>query len=159
MPTPRICPIKNGNMSRREMLRLLLNLAEFNGFEFRRWFLAHVQPAWPGTEEALTLLSREGRYYTLLFSHGFASSFWRSGSQISFAVPSSTYFRVNGQGEVLEVTRKPFTRRTVKKDVWKYHLSQMAIAEDPLEYICRFLPKRDEVRAARTGTDGAGPTA
>jgi hypothetical protein len=126
-------------MPRKEKLRLLLDQAEVNEFDFQRWFQAHVHPAWPGHELAMSLLAREGRHYTLLFSHGFARAFWRTGTQISFAVPSSTYHRVNGQGQVLEVTRKGFTRRTLKPHVWKYHLSQMAAAVDPIEYMVRFL--------------------
>jgi hypothetical protein len=139
-------------MKRKEMLRLLLKQAEGNGFDFQHWFRGHVHPIWPGSEQALTLLSREGRHYTLLFSHDFARSFWRNGSQIAFAVPSSTYSRVNGQGEVLQVTRKPFTRRTVKPDVWKYHLSQMAAAEDPIDYLSRFLSNQLAVRELCNGT-------
>jgi len=94
-------------MNRKEMLRLLLHQAQFNGFEFRRWYMTHIQPVWPGAEQALTLLAGEGRHYTLLFSHDFARAFWRSGAQISFAVPAITYPRVNGQGKVVQVTRKP----------------------------------------------------
>jgi hypothetical protein len=33
-----------GEMNRKELLRLLLNQAQFNGFEFRRWFQSHVRP-------------------------------------------------------------------------------------------------------------------
>jgi hypothetical protein len=130
-------------MSRKEILRLLLSQAQFNGFEFRRWFQIHVHPTWPGAEPALTLLANEGRHYTLLFSHEFASCFWRAGSQMRFVVPSTTYARVNGQGAVVQVTRKPFTRRTVKRDVWKYHLREMAAAEDPVLYLSRFLIASD----------------
>ena len=64
---------------------------------------------------------------------------------MSFMVPAVTYSRVNSQGDVLQVTRKPFTRRTIKPDVWKYHLRQMAAAEDPIDYLCRFLPAPDQV--------------
>lgn len=131
-------------MNRRELLRLLLNQAQFNGFEFRRWFVTHVQPAWPGSEQALTLLAGEGRYYTLLFSHEFARCFWRTGSQMSFSVPAITYPRVNSLGEVVQVTRKPYTRRTIKADVWKYHLRQMAAADDPILYLYKFLPRQDQ---------------
>jgi len=130
-------------MNRKEMLRLLLNQAQFNGFDFRRWFQTHVRTAWPGNEQALALLAVEGRHFTLLFSHDFARGFWRTGAQMRFVVPSTTYDRVNGQGAVVQVTRKPFTRRTVKKNVWKYHLRQMAAADDPILYLCRFLPGQD----------------
>lgn len=140
-------------MNRKEMLRLLLTQAQFNGFEFRRWFVTHVHPGWPGSEEALTLLACEGRYYTLLFSHDFARCFWRTGAQMSFMVPSITYPRVNGRGEVVQVTRKPFTRRMIKPDVWKYHLRQMATADDPIGYLCRFVPMRDPAELHERGME------
>lgn len=134
-------------MNRKELLRLLLNQAQFNGFEFRSWFQAQVQPNWPGTEQALSLLASEGRFYALLFSHEFARSYWRSGARISFVVPSITYPRINRQGEVVQVTRKPFTRRTIKPDVWKYHLRQMAAADDPFVYLRRFLPSAESAES------------
>jgi hypothetical protein len=127
-------------MNRKELLRLVLNQAQFNGFEFRHWFQAAVNPIWPGAEPAIALLADEGRHYTLLFSHDFARCFWRGGAHMTFLVPSITYARVTAQGEVVQVTRKHFTRRTIKPDVWKYHLRQMAVAEDPIGYLCRFLP-------------------
>lgn len=134
-------------MNTKEILQSLLHKATFNGFEFRPWFQAHVRPDWPGTDQALTLLASEGRYYTLIFSHAFARYFWSSGSQIVFSVPGSTYSRVNSRGEVIEVTRKPFMRRTNKPGVWKYHLRQMAAADDPLEYLLRFLHAQDRLKA------------
>lgn len=133
-------------MNRKELLRLLVNQAQFNGFEFRKWFQAHIRPIWPGAEEALTLLSTEGRYCALIFSQDFSKCFWRTGAQISFMVPSITYPRVNSRGQVVQVTRKPFTRRTIKPDVWKYHLRQMAVADNPIDYLCRFLPAPDQQR-------------
>ncbi len=133
-------------MNRIEMLELLLNQAQFNGFEFRHWYLSHIRPVWPGAEQALNLLASESRYYSLLFSHDFARCFWRTGARISFRVPAITYPRVNSKGEVVQVTRKPFTRRTIKPDVWKYHLRQMAEADDPILYLCRFLPAQDQDR-------------
>lgn len=131
-------------MNIRHLLRLLLNQAQFNGFEFRRWFQTHIQSAWPGAEQALSILANESRYYALIFSHEFATCYWRSGARISFSVPSITYPRVNSRGEVIHVTRKPFTRRTIKPDVWRYHLRQMAGSEDPIAYLCRFLPAQEQ---------------
>lgn len=137
-------------MSRVELLKLLLNQAQFNGFEFRHWFQTHIRPVWPGGEQALAVLASEGRYFALLFSEEFAQCFWRTGALISFSVPSVTYPRVNSRGEVVQVTRKPFTRRTVKPDVWKYHLRQMAASGDPIAYLFRFLPAQDQAMAAAT---------
>jgi hypothetical protein len=133
-------------MNRKEKLRLLVNQAQFNGFEFRSWYQFHLRPEWPGAEQALEQLSVEERHYTLLFSHDFARSFWRTGAQMSFMVPAVTYPRVTAHGAVVQVTRKPFTRRTIKADVWKYHLRQMAAAEDPIGYMSRFLPQQDQTR-------------
>jgi hypothetical protein len=81
-----------------------------------------------------------------LFSHEFARCFWRSGAKMSLMIPSITYPRVTSSGDVVQVTRRPFTRRTIKPDVWKYHLRQMAAAQDPIEYLCRFLPAQDQVK-------------
>jgi hypothetical protein len=133
-------------MTRKEQLRLLVDQAQANGFDLRRWFQATIHPAWPGLEQALALLSRENRHYTLLFSHPFARGFWLTGAQMSFSVPGTTYPRVNSRGEVIHVTRKAFTRRTIKPDVWKYHLRQMAVSDDPIAYLCRFLPASDQLK-------------
>jgi len=133
-------------MDRKDKLRLLLNQAQFNGFEFRSWFLSNIQLDWPGSERALETLAAEGRHVALLFSHEFAQSFWRSGAQMSFLVPGIVYPRVTAQGEVVQVTRKPFTRRTIKPDAWKYHLREMAAAGDPIGYLLRFLPQPDQLQ-------------
>lgn len=133
-------------MNRIELLGLILSQAQSNGFEFRHWFHTHIRQEWPGWDAAIALLATEGRYYCLLFSHDFARCFWRTGSSISFRVPSTTYRRINSKGEVVEVQRKPFTRRSVKADVWKYHLRRMAEAENPITYLCRFLPTMEQER-------------
>jgi len=127
-------------MSLKEKLQLLVDQAQRRGFDFQQWFQTHIRAQWPGQDSALGHLSIENRHYALLFSHDFARHYWHTGARISFTVPSITYPRVNSRGEVIVVTRKPFTRRTVKPDAWKYHLQQMAAAEDPVLYLCRFLP-------------------
>jgi hypothetical protein len=85
----------------KEKLRKVVHQAQFNGFEFRSWFEVHIDKVWPGAEEALDLLAGGERYYALLSSHEFAQSFWRSGAQMSFLVPSITYSRVTARGEVI----------------------------------------------------------
>lgn len=130
-------------MTRTETLLVLISQALANGFEFRRWFQTNISPEWPGSEEAVALLVTEGRYYSLVFSHDFARALWKRGAQMNFVVPSATYSRMNGKGQVVTINRKPFTRRTIKADVWKYHLRQMAITDDPLRYLKRFLPTHE----------------
>lgn len=131
-------------MDLKETLLLLVDQAQSNGFEFRRWYESNIRSAWPGTENALDVLASEGRHFALVFSHDFARCFWKTGAQISFTIPSMTYPRVNSKGEVLQITRKPFIRRTIRADAWKYHLRQMAAAEDPIVYLCRFLPMQNQ---------------
>lgn len=134
-------------MTRKETLHLLISQAHANGFDFRRWYQANLAPEWPGTDEAVELLTTEGRYYALVFSHGFARAFWKKGEQMQFVVPASTYSRMNGKGQVVTINRKPFTRRTIKADVWKYHVRQMALCEDPLRYLWRFLPTHEDLHS------------
>jgi hypothetical protein len=61
--------------------------------------------------------------------------------------------RMNSRGEVIQVTRRPVARRTIKPDVWKYHLRQMAISDDPVAYLCRFLPAPIQTRAVASGEE------
>jgi len=138
-----------GRMTRKETLQILISQAHANGFEFRRWYVANISQDWPGAEEAVTLLNAEGRFYALVFSHEFARAFWKNGAMMSFIVPSATYSRLNGKGEVVTINRKPFTRRTIKTDVWKYHLRQMAMTEDPIRYLKRFLPTHEDFQSGQ----------
>jgi hypothetical protein len=50
----------------------------------------------------------------------------------------------------VSVTRKPFTRRTLKADVRKYHLREMAAHDEPLRYIRRFLVMEEDVQNAKS---------
>jgi len=126
-------------MARDEKLLTLIHRAEANGFDLRRWYSNHIAPEWPGDGEAVSILATEGRMCALIFSHEFARAFWNRGTQIQFVVPASTYSRINEHGEVVTISRKSFSRRTLKPDVWQYHLRQMVVSEDPLAYLERFL--------------------
>ena len=101
-------------------------------------------------DDAIDLLARGRRYYSLLFAHEFARAFWKQGSQISFVVPAATYTRRDKEGRIITVTRKPFTRRTLKADVWKYHLREMAAHDEPLRYIRRFLVIEGDVQQTKS---------
>jgi hypothetical protein len=133
-------------MTRREVLKILVQQARANGFEFRRWFKGHIEPTWTSVDAAVETLCSGQRYYSLLFSHDFASHFWQQGAQISFLVPSIRYTRRDKSGKEVTITRKAFTRRTLKPDAWRYHLREMAAADDPLLYIRRFLVTLEEVQ-------------
>ena len=126
-------------MTRQEVLRIVIRQARTNGFAFRKWFQSCIEPSWTSFEDAVEELSLGRRYYALLFAHDFARAFWKQGAQISFVVPAATYTRRDKEGRIVTVNRKPFTRRTLKADVWKYHLREMATHDEPIRYIRRFL--------------------
>ena len=126
-------------MTRLELLKIVVGQARVNGFEFRRWYTKSLGVPWTGAEAAFSALETQRRYYGLLFSHEFASTFWKPGSDITFQVERRTFQRTMPNGLVATITRKAFTRRSARKDVWRYHLREMALAEDPLRYIRKYL--------------------
>lgn len=132
--------------------------ARAHGFEFRRWFQSHIETEWTTLEDAIATLEGGRRYYALLFSHEFARNFWKKGTQITFMLPSQEYTRVDSKGRVITVRRKAFTRRTSRSTsntVWQYHLEQMAVWEEPLRYIRRFILTDDELETAETTSAAA----
>jgi hypothetical protein len=132
-------------MTRYELLHLLIGQARANGFEFRRWYVGKLRRPWVGGREAIEVLAEERRYYALLFSHEFASSFWKSGVRITFLVPQQSFQRIKPDGTIGIVNRKGYTRRSAREDSWKYHLRELAVAEDPLRYMRRYLRVEDEM--------------
>jgi len=126
-------------MTRLELLRVLVGQAHSNGFPFKKWYVSRLGVPWISSDAALELLSTQRRYYALLFSHEFAQNFWKAGELMTFQVPTQTFSRAMPDGSVRVVTRKAYTRRSARDDVWRYHLSEMAVAEDPLRYIRRFV--------------------
>ena len=137
-------------MTRKDILTRLIRQARANGFEFRKWFQLNIEPQWTSFENAINALAEGRRYYALLFSHDFAQNFWKAGGQITFVIPASDYIRRNSSGKIITVKRKPYTRRTIKADVWLYHLREMAAAEEPLRYIRRFLLTIEDIRPKQT---------
>jgi len=134
-------------MTRIELLRLLVGQARANGFEFRRWYTTKLARPWIDTQRAIEDLAAERRYYALLFSHEFASHFWKSGNLITFEIPQQTFKRRMADGSVGTVQRKAHTRRSAREDVWRYHLQLLAIAEEPLRYMRRYLRVEEDLDA------------
>lgn len=132
-------------MTRLDLLQLVVAQARANGFQFRAWFTRYTGRPWVDAQEALRWLATGRRFYTLLFSHEFASHFWKNGEQITFSVPAQTFQRVLPNGKVITVNRRPFTRRASRPDVWKYHLREMVAAAEPLRYIRRYIRVEDEL--------------
>jgi hypothetical protein len=142
-------------MTRRELLRMLILRARAHGFEFRKWFETNIEADWQDLPHAIGVLESGKRYYALLFSHEFARNFWKKGTQISFILPSQEYTRLDKNGKVVTIQRKAFTRRTSRSTsntIWQYHLEQMAVWEEPLRYIRRFILTEEELESPGTET-------
>jgi len=132
-------------MTRIELIRLLVGQARANGFEFRKWYTSKLGRPWIDSSKAIDDLAAERRYYTLLFSHDFASHFWKSGGQITFEVPQQSFQRRMADGTIGTVQRKAYVRRSVREDAWRYHLRELAVAEEPLRYMRRYLRVADDL--------------
>ena len=132
-------------MTRFELLQLLVGQARSNGFEFRRWYVGKLGLSWKSANHAVETLAAERRYYALLFSHEFASSFWKAGEIMTFQVPTQTFMRKMADGSIGTVSRKGYTRRSAREDAWLYHLKELAASPEPLRYMRRFLRVEDEL--------------
>jgi hypothetical protein len=145
-------------MTRFELLHLLVAQARANGFEFRKWYIGKLGLPWETTRQAVENLCVERRYYALLFSHEFASSFWKPGGRITFQVPMQSFTRRKKDGTIGTVNRKAYTRRSTRDDAWRYHLRELAVAEEPLRYMRRYL-RVDEDLDPDDDESGVAPTA
>jgi hypothetical protein len=134
-------------MTRVELLQLLVSQARSNGFEFRRWYVGKLGLPWESARQAVETLAKERRYYALLFSHEFASSFWKAGELMTFQVPTQSFMRKMKDGSIGTVKRKGYTRRSAREDAWLYHLKELAAAEEPLRYMRRYLRVEEELEA------------
>lgn len=132
-------------MTRLELLKLLVGQARANGFEFRRWYVGKLGLPWVNAQAALENLAAHKHYYALLFSHEFASTFWKPGEIMTFQVPTQTFTRRMADGTIGTVKRKAYTRRSTRDDAWRYHLREMALSEEPLRYLRRYLRVEEDL--------------
>ena len=134
-----------GGLTRLELLHLVVAQARSQGFALRRWYVERLGREWTGLEGAVGALAAERRYYALLFSHDFAQSFWKAGSEMMVQVPTRSFQRRMADGTIGTVERKGHIRRMVREDAWRFHLKEMALQEEPLRYIRRFLRVEEEL--------------
>lgn len=134
-----------GTMTRLELLQILIGKAREKGFDFKRWYTACLRLPWENAHAALEVVESQRRYYALLFHHDFAKAFWKEGETITFTVPAQTFERLMPDGSVKVVERKPFMRRTGRTGGWRYHLGQMALQEEPLRYMRKFVNVEEEI--------------
>jgi hypothetical protein len=143
-------------MTRLELLKIVIGRARANGFELRRWYTTRLGLPWTNSADAIAALEQHRHYYALLFSPEFAMAFWKPGAEITFQVSAQTFPRRMPDGTIQTIQRKPFIRRSARKDAWRYHLREMALAEEPLRYIRRYLNVEEDLTDVPTD-DSAPP--
>ena len=131
-------------MTRLDLLKILIGQARTNGFDFRHWYTAALRLPWENRQAAFHTIDTQRRYYALLFNHDFAQAFWKAGQTITFQVAAQTFERTMPDGSVRVIERKPFMRRSGRPDAWRYHLREMALSEEPLLYMRRYLHVAEE---------------
>lgn len=149
-------------MTRLELLTIVVGRARSNGFEFRRWYVSRLELPWISAEAALTLLDQQRRYYALLFSHEFASAFWKAGEEITFSVPAQSFQYPAPDGTIKTLERSSYMRRSARRSAWRYHLREMALAEEPLRYLRKYLNVEENLTediSAATADDSMEPKA
>ncbi len=132
-------------MTRTELLQLVVAQARSEGFNLRRWYVGKLGREWTGAETAVLDLAAERRYYALLFSHEFACSFWKAGSLMTLQMPGQSFPRRKADGSIITVVRRGYTRRRTRTDAWRFHLREMAVQEEPLRYVRRFLRVEEDL--------------
>ena len=48
-------------------------------------------------------------------------------------------------GTIATVTRKAYTRRSTRPDAWRYHLRELALAEEPLRTMRKYLRVEEDL--------------
>lgn len=117
-------------MTNAEVLKRAISIAVENGWK---------------DEEGLSFITIEGsvfmnKSYTppnilfdvkeILFDHSFAKAFW---GEEPYYISESVYqheFHKNGKPKEMGITAGPF---------WQYHLQQMVLEENPIDYLRKFV--------------------
>jgi hypothetical protein len=104
-------------MSNKEIIRKAIKKAVKNGWNPTTEIPKHDWPVgdMPDTEEARMWGTMTTLYETLIFSHDFAKAFWEN--KLNEWAYGNGYSIPN----------------------WQYHLQQLALAEDRLAYLAKFL--------------------
>ena len=64
---------------------------------------------------------------------------------MTLQVRTQSFSRRAPDGTMKTVERKGYIRRMTREDAWQFHLREMAMHEEPLRYIRRFLRVEEEL--------------
>lgn len=106
---------EDGKMNDTDILKKAIEKAVKNGFnkDFPIDLFLKLQEAW----------------YGVIFSHDFAKAFWGT---------KETYKREHGYYEAGNVPKTEFIEETINSG-WQFHLQQMVLEENPIQYLAQYL--------------------
>jgi len=102
-------------MSKEEILKAAIEKAEVNGWR---------EPGRQTQNVTWDQILESGEYYVDIFSHDFAKAFWKDDDEHS---------------EGWELYSREHDISTRGNFAWQYHLQQLALEEDRLKYLEKFL--------------------
>lgn len=110
-------------MSNKDILKKAIDKAIKNGY----WHGYYTQ------HNFAELYENEWFWYNVIFSHYFAKAFWGKNKVCYLCGHTEKECRIE---QTTNCGAEGFGGFTIS---WKYHLQQMVLEEEPLEYIRRFL--------------------
>ena len=115
-------------MNNKTILKKAVEKAEKNGFSFGDWIMKHISNRFPkakGTDviSAITWTNID----LMIYSHDFAKAFWGGKDVCNHCGGSGS--KCCGALRI-QINRIP---------AWQYHLQQMVISKDPLQYLKKWL--------------------
>jgi hypothetical protein len=119
---------------REEILTKAIAIAKRNGFDISDEFF---------TEVPVELWVREGQdfYYSLIFDKSFAKSFWGEEEYVEAEEDKSSDSpeEINLENYDNPIAFLMGNKSKILLPSWQFHLMQMSLTNDPLEYISKFI--------------------
>lgn len=111
-------------MTRNNILKMAIEKAEANGWKplmvgYENGYFKDDEHHWPTLWEAKREPYVSFRYESLIYNHDFAKALWPE-TEVSKVTRSDMFTDIGDH---------------IVQPAWQYHLQQMVIADDPIEYL------------------------
>lgn len=116
---------RGGTMTDKEILKGVIEKVEKKGFDYSEWYeknCKYFEVEWECSITSYEVLLQSKMYIVLIFSTPFVKALWGEGTRYIDCIDTE-------RGEHLCTNMKN----------WQYHLQQMVLEENPLQYLERFL--------------------
>lgn len=124
-------------MNREDILTKAMAIAKRNGFGLSDDFFTEIPTdAW--------LQEGQDLYYSLIFCHDFAISFFGEGKVVVEECAEEPE-QIDLCEYETPMALLMSNRKNISIPIWQYHLIQMSLCEDPLLYISKFITDYEQV--------------